>query len=34
MWVKRTHYSKITDEDLSKISADIKNFVIKMKNEV
>ena len=34
MWVKRTHYSKITDDDLSKISADIKNFVIKMKNEV
>ena len=34
MRVKKTHYPKITDDDVSKISTDIKNFVKKMKNEI
>ena len=34
MRVKKTHYQKITDNEISKLSTDIKNFVIKMKNEV
>ena len=32
--VKKTQYSKITDDDISKVSTDIKNFVIKMKNKI
>ena len=34
MRVKKTHYPKITDDDVLKISTDIKNFVLKMKNEI
>ena len=34
MQVKKTQYPKITDDDISKISADIKNFVMKMKSEI
>ena len=32
--VKKTQYPKITDDDISKVSTDIKNFVIKMKNKI
>ena len=32
--VKKTQYQKITDDDVSKLSTDIKNFVIKMQNEI
>ena len=32
--VKKTQCRKITDDDISKISTDIKKFVIKMKNEI
>ena len=31
---KKIHYPKITDDDVSKISTNIKSFVIKMKNEI
>ena len=34
MQVKKTQYPKITDDDISKISADNKNFVMKMKSEI
>ena len=34
MEVKKTQHPKLTDDDISKISADIKNFAIKMKNEI
>ena len=34
MRVKKTHFPKITDIDLSKISTDIKKFAIKIKNEI
>ena len=34
MQVKKRQYPKITDDRTSKISTDIKNFVIKMKNEI
>ena len=34
MRVKKTQYSKITDGNISKISTDIKNFVIKIKHEM
>ena len=34
MRVKKTQYPKITDDDVSKISTEIKNFVKKMKNEI
>ena len=34
MQVKKTQYPKITDDDISKISAAIKNFVMKMKSEI
>ena len=32
--VKKIHYPKITDDDVSKISTNIKSFVIKMKNDI
>ena len=32
--VKKIKYSKITDDDISKKSTDIKKFVIKIKNEM
>ena len=31
---KKSQYPKITDDDISKISTDIKNFVVKMKNKI
>ena len=34
MQVKKIKYSKITDDDISKKSTDIKKFVIKVKNEM
>ena len=34
MRVKKTHYPKIADHGVSKISTDIKSFVIKKKNEI
>ena len=34
MQVKKIKYSKITDDDISKKSTDIKKFVIKIKNEM
>ena len=34
MQVKKIQYSKITDDDISKKSTDIKKFVIKIKNEM
>ena len=34
MQVKKIKYSKITDDDISKKSNDIKKFVIKIKNEM
>ena len=34
MRVKKTQYPKITDDDISKLSTDIKNFVTKMKTEI
>ena len=34
MQVKKIKYSKITDDDVSKKSTDIKKFVIKIKNEM
>ena len=34
MRVKKTQYQKITDDDVSKLSTDIKNFVIKMQNKI
>ena len=32
--IKKIHYPKITDDDVTKISTNIKSFVIKMKNEI
>ena len=34
MQVKKIKYSKMTDDDISKKSTDIKKFVIKIKNEM
>ena len=34
MRVRRTQYPKTTDDDVSKLSSDIKNFVIKMQEEI
>ena len=34
MQVKKIKYSKITDDDISKKSTDIKKFAIKIKNEM
>ena len=34
MQVKKIKYSKMTDDDISKKSTDIKKFVIKVKNEM
>ena len=34
MEVKKTQHPKVTGHDMSKISADIKNFAIKIKNEI
>ena len=34
MQVKKIKYSKITDDDISKKSTDIKKFGIKIKNEM
>ena len=34
MRVKKTQYPKISNDDISKRSADIKIFVIKMKKEI
>ena len=34
MRVKKTQNQKTTDVDISKLSADIKNFVIKMQSEI
>ena len=31
---KKSQYPKITDDDISKVSTDIKNFVVKMKNKI